>query len=492
VLLLARILPLLLPEASASGLDDGKRTEEVIDDVIESYPSIRTVIQLIKPKQGRNTMKTTRLIAVGLVLVIYGSLGCESGMSPVEGVDSPESEMANLQAGPVEPVSSGAPSPMVTVNAGPNGLTFWPYTGTNFYGIPQDPINLIFFGEADPRDLRAALMALDGNRNIPGLPPVPPFNSTWTDAIGDIQTSYGSPDGWSGSVIQLECGDYQPLRFHMRMFQIGEWTVANAHFEVMVPGTSDHQVLSWELAEQFIVADFMRTGLLDPVTPVIPTAQINEDPYGSIPAILYNELPVELRMLVQGPLGDVTDDVPIQNDGHAVILNLADREERVSGTTHQDFTLDYGIMIPKPFCSSGPGDYVWVAGPVHLKQTVNQTPNGTITMGFQAKGELSVTPVNPITGDPIGETMTAFIRQTHASMMNDSYFRGSGVIYQRLGRPTDEAGGLLFTQLRVSSDGQCGYTATIRCGADPEGPVTGRDVTPAGLLTAASATRDGF
>jgi len=52
---------------------------------------------------------------------------------------------------------------MVSVNVGSHSLSFWPYTGTDFTGTPQDPINLIFYGEADPRDLRAALMALVDN-----------------------------------------------------------------------------------------------------------------------------------------------------------------------------------------------------------------------------------------------------------------------------------------------------------------------------------------
>jgi hypothetical protein len=200
--------------------------------------------------------------------------------------------------------------------------------------------------------------------------------------------------------------------------------------------------------------------------------------------VIYNELPVELRALIGGPLGDVTDDVPIETDGHAVILNLTGRENRKPGTTHHDYTINYGQVIPKPFCSSGPSDYVWVAGPVHLKQTVRQTPSGTITMDFHARGELSVTPVNPLTGDPIGETMTAFVRQQHASVMNDTYFAGSGVLYQRLGRPTDEAGGLLFTRLRVTSDGQNGYEAIVRCNADTWSPAAIAGVAPIGLMEA--------
>jgi hypothetical protein len=264
--------------------------------------------------------------------------------------------------------------------------------------------------------------------------------------------------------------------------------VANTHLDVLIPGTADHQVLTWELAEQFVVADFMRTGLLDSSAPIIPTSQINDSPFRTIPAVIYNGLPAELRMLIGGPMGDVTDDVPIATDGHAIILNLADREAPSPGVTHHDFTITYGQLIPKPFCA-GPGDYVWVAGPVHLEQSVNQTAGGTFTMNFQAKGELSVTPMNPLTGEPVGETMTAFVRQHHKSVMNDNYFSGDGVLYQRLGLPTDAEGGLLFTRLRVSSRGKNSFDAIVRCNSETEFPVPVAGEAPADLLKAGSKQR---
>ncbi len=66
----------------------------------------------------------------------------------------------------------------MTVDIGIDALEFWPYTTDIFPATPKDPINLIFFGEADPRDIRAALLSLDGDRTAYGMDPIPPFNST--------------------------------------------------------------------------------------------------------------------------------------------------------------------------------------------------------------------------------------------------------------------------------------------------------------------------
>ena len=39
-----------------------------------------------------------------------------------------------------------------------------------------------------------------------------------------------------------------PFRFHVRLFRQGEDTLGNAHFEFLIPGTAEHEVLSWDLA----------------------------------------------------------------------------------------------------------------------------------------------------------------------------------------------------------------------------------------------------
>jgi len=299
------------------------------------------------------------LLMVSLFFLL--NLGCEKSIDVPDNNENEDQIFSSLEARKCNPSSDLPPTELVVIAVGEDNLEFWPYTGENFSGTPQDPINLIFYGKADPRDVMSALMSLDGDRTAFGFPDEPPFNDTWTDAIGDVQTGYSTTDGWTGGAIQLACGDYGPARFHIRLFRMGDWTVANAHFEILIEGTTDHQVISWEVAEQFVMADFMRSGLLDESIPVIPTQQINQAPFRGIPAIIYNSLPDAIKYLAGGPMGSVTEDVPILSDGHAVILNLAESVEWQEENWAQDFVIDFNQVIPKPFCTSGPDDYVYVS-----------------------------------------------------------------------------------------------------------------------------------
>jgi len=412
-------------------------------------------------------MQKVMLIIVIVISTCLFWVGCDKSLEPID--PEVESDDIDLEISRLEATScliqpGLPPANIETVEFGENTLEFWPYTGTNFSGQPQDPINVIFFGEADPRDIRTALLSLDGDRTSLGMPPVAPFNCTWDDAVGDIQAGYGEPDGWTGSCVQLSCGDYSQPRFHIRLFKMGAWTVANAHFEVLIPGTADHQVLSWELAEQFVVADFMRSGLLDGTYPVIPTQQINDSPFRAIPDYIYNELPVELRALIEGPLEDVEGETPINTDGHALILNLADRTPYVAETRVKYFVINYGQAFPRPFCGLGEYDFVYVQGPVQMTQTVCQDENGTYRMIFNAVGELSVTPINPMTGEPVGETLTAQVKQRHNSLFTEDYDYASGVIYQKIIPLSEPGSGRLFTWLKIDSNGDNGFLANIWCG----------------------------
>jgi hypothetical protein len=157
------------------------------------------------------------------------------------GMDAPAGP-SDAAAGMQAAVSQSAPPPagVVSVPAAGASLDLYPYTLVNFSDDPADrfdPINLIFTGSADPRQIRADLMALDGNR--PALPAAGPFQCVWKDAIGDMQTAYAGA-GWAASVVQLRCGEFGPVRFHLRLFRAGAMTVANAHFEVLIEGTADH------------------------------------------------------------------------------------------------------------------------------------------------------------------------------------------------------------------------------------------------------------
>ena len=409
-------------------------------------------------------MKSTFVLLIGFVMLGALITGCENAVESQTPVDSLEAEISQLETtankfGTYAP----APSPLVTVSVGEDNLDFWPYTGGDFSSDPVCPINLIFIGEADPRDIRAALFSLDGDRTAAGFPDIPPFNDTWQDAIGFVEASYGGDDGWTSGSIQLSCGDFGPARFHLRLFRMGKWTVANVHFEILIPGTTDHQVISWELAEQLVISDFIRSGLLDPDIPMIPTDQINEAPFDAIQPIIYNGLPVELRYTIGGPLEDVGEDVPIGSDGHAVILNLAGKVERTSGTDQKDLVIEFGQTIPKPFCPSGPMDYVYVEGPVYMTQTITLNDHGDYRMAFFAHGELSITPVNPLTGEPVGETLTAHAREAYKSRLTDRFASASSMLFQKIIPSSDPGAGRLFTFLHVSSSGANVVWADIKC-----------------------------
>jgi hypothetical protein len=257
--------------------------------------------------------------------------GCSDGLEPdPTGLEPAAATVAGAPA---------PPAPLVTIAFAGSSLTFWPFTGANFTNA-SDPINLVFAGAADPRALRAALLRLDGNRTSYGFPAVPPFDCAWTDAVGGIQTAYAVTSGWAGSVIQLQCGEYGPIRFHLRLFGAGTWTLANAHFEVLIPGTADHEVLSWELAEQLVVTDFLRTGLLDAAQPLGATALINPSPsYRAIDPRVYNGLPAALIGAIGGPAQPAVAPVPIATDGRATILNLARSLPLVVDRVEKTFTI---------------------------------------------------------------------------------------------------------------------------------------------------------
>lgn len=278
-----------------------------------------------------------------------------------------------------------------------------------------------------------------------------------------LRSGYGENTGWTGGVVQLACGDYSSARFHIRLFRLGDWTVANAHFEVLIPGTADHQVPNWELAEQFVTADFLRSVLLDVANPIIPTDQINQSPFRTIPAIIYNGLPEELKQLIGGPAGSVETDVPIGTDGHAMILNLANSSPVVPGTFEQDFTLTYDQVIPKPFCQNGFDNYVYVQGPVHLYQVVNIHTNGVYDFSFRASGELSVLPINPMAQEPTGVPLTAYVLERHAGQQATRLGWLSSVKLQALLPDSTLGSGKQFTGFMVGLNGRHWYRQDTQC-----------------------------
>ena len=361
--------------------------------------------------------------------------------------------------------NDGAPPPtgLATVHLAGNTLSLWPYLGTSFSAPGSDPVNLVFAGQADPLAVRSALMALDGNRAAFGFPASPPFDCRWSDTpSGDIQVTWNGETGWQGSAIQLQCGDYGPVRFHLRLVRSGTWTLGGAHFEVLIPGTAEHQVLSWELAEQLVTADLLRTGLLDATAPVTSSDVISQTPsFRAIPSVIFNALPPELQAVAAGAPGNTSADVPLASDGRATILQVAGTPASAPQDVRRQFTITYGQVVPKPFCND-PADYVYVEGPVSLEEEAGVS-RGRYTSSFRASGRLRVTPVNPLTGQPSGEPYFADISEWHRSRLGDDEQQAESRKLQVLRPEHGQPLAWFSVRLDVDSRGAADAQTIVRC-----------------------------
>jgi hypothetical protein len=374
-------------------------------------------------------------------------------------VDEPTSADVPEPARAVAAATAPAPVPLMTVPVAGTTHAIWPFTGTGLEstGPGSDPINLIFAGHADPRSIRAALLALDGQR--PDFPALPFFQCTWDDAMGGNQTGYAAAAGWSGSAIQLECGTYQGLRFHLRLFRAGELTLANAHFETIIPGTHDHQVLNWELAQQLVVADMERTGLL--AAAPTETDPINPSPFRTIHPMIYaHPQMVPLHGIINADV--VGSSIGIRSSGRAVILELAHNVEAQPGHRRQELVIEFDQMIPKPFCG-GPMDYVKVTGPLRLRQDVTVARSGVITRQFHVAGDLTVTPVNPFTQEPVGPPGQGLISGLYKGSVSAHSHATSSLLSQTLLRPGQSSQESQL-QLQVGPHGLTRHRLEESCG----------------------------
>jgi hypothetical protein len=325
----------------------------------------------------------------------------------------------------------------VEVDGAPQVL--WPYTGTDVAGTLSDPLNLLLLGAADPRQVRAALLSVDGDRSALGLPDAFPFNSRWSDAIGRHQTTYTSACGWQGSAIQMECGAYARLRVHLRLFRHGPLTLGNAHFETLIPGTTEHEVLSWEMARAMVVHDLTRSGLLaedpgetDVLTPA-PTFR------SVLPAVVRG-VPGPLRDVLGLPLGIGEGPVPLLTSGRATMLRLRAGAPPRPTRFDVEFTHVFDRVIPRPFCSAGPQDLVKVQGPIHMTHRVHTDAAGRYRAGFTASGIVGVTPVDPATGEASGPAAECAVSETHRSLLTDrTSHAGHAVVQVMMGTTPRQA-----------------------------------------------------
>ncbi|HET7040159.1 MAG TPA: hypothetical protein VFH97_09735 [Gemmatimonadales bacterium] len=345
------------------------------------------------------------------------------------------------------------PAPAGLVTAA--GFTFLPYTLGNYEADPLDPVNLIFTGNVNPLQIRAALLALDGSRSGP----LSPFTCTWNDAFsGDPLVAYAAGQ-WTGSVIQLECGDYSPMRFHLRLYPAGEVTLGNAEFEVHIPGTADHQVLNWEIAEQLVAYDLSRTGI---AVPTGVAAGINAQPYFLlIIEDVYDGLPPELQALTW-PVSENVHGRP--TDGNATVVNVFGEATLIPVSRERIMVFQYGTPMPKPFCLTPDMPYVYVTGPVTMTQTDVLTASGEYTQDWKAEANLSITPIDLSTGQPdFSRTYKGIIRQ-HAQA---AFWDGMASLSYQIKRgevpPAGAEYGRFTSFLQFGPNGRTSYTESENC-----------------------------
>ena len=350
---------------------------------------------------------------------------------------------------------------LVTVDLDGSSLEFWPYTGrTPTLGDAADPINLVLRGGVDPRILRARLMFLDGDRSAFDMPDVFPFNCTWNDAIGGMQSTFATGFRWSGSAVQLQCGAYDPARMHLRLFRFGDWTVANSHFEILIPGTTDHEVVSWELAELITWVDFLRLGGAADVTEMI-----NEFPtYRQILGPVFDGLPADLIGLLLAT-GSIDEDGKLLNNGVAQTIVLPDLAPAHGGAeiARQEITINFDQVIPRPFCNGSGTDFLKVTGPVTLDQQVVYMPNGNFTSHYHAKGHLDVIQVDPSTGNPVSEPYRALVNQHGRSVLTDEVNMVSDIQLQMEIRTRGRERGQLMLNMSIGPHGAGDVSGSASC-----------------------------
>jgi len=393
----------------------------------------------------------SRIKQVSAVVLILVASACDGDRkSPLNEITAPPS--AQVQSN-----GFAAPSGIVTVAEGGIEASVWPYTSTGFSPSPQDPVNLVFTGAADPRQIRSTLLSLSGSGR-PG--PLASFTCTWTDAVGDPQTSYSESEGWVGSSIQLQCGNFYGPRFHVRIFRQGNVTVANAHYEILIPGTNQHEVLSWELAEGLVAADIARSGFLGAVP--TPSAVITAAPYyravqAPVAAMLAAPQIAALGLHVNG---DGTASIP--NDGRATMLRLVGAAPVTDGTANSDFVIQFGQVIPKPFCAAGTIGYLFASGPinVHMQSGI---VDGNFESTTTSTGTLTLVEFNPFSRQPVSAPYQGAVSETTSIKLTDG---AAWVDFFSTREETPDNGttrGIRIETLRAREHGLDFYNVDISC-----------------------------
>jgi hypothetical protein len=342
--------------------------------------------------------------------------------------------------------SAPQPAGVVTIDAGGEQLALWPFITTNYRpdaAGKSDPVNLVFLN-TDPRAIRQELLRLDGSRPQWSFLPRGANGCTWMDAMGYEQAAYLEPEGWVGDEVQLACATPDsPLgreyRFHVRLFRSGPHTIGGAHFEINVPGTAEHEVLSWELARDFVTDEIARLepGAVREETSVFGPTGSFRTVRGLVNGYVWQtNYPGNLAFLGALGLPPPTAGfpaVPIPVSGRAAVFAPAFKYVPVkSDITLTDSRSYFVANTPKPFCDGAPIQIT--GGPLTFTLRVQTNPSGKYQRTYTVAGSLKIKTLST------GVVQDALVSETHRGMLTDNHGQVSEEVSQIL-LPTDTAVG---------------------------------------------------
>ena len=214
--------------------------------------------------------------------------------------------------------------------------------------------------------------------------------------------------------------------------------------------------------------DLLRSGTLGGAP--APLVGMNTGPaFRDIPYQIYNGLPVELRGAIGGPLENQTANVGIKNDGHTTAFNVAVKKPVVNGAGRtRNLSIAFNQGIPRPFCSTGPYDYVFAQSLPGTKLVLEHSVNVSERRVHGGRGTSRVTsrprpsiPPPAATGAP---TQFAKIYERHSGAAAAGT---SATELYRLQTATATPGGAVTLSLEEKvaiADGRTFASSTAQCG----------------------------
>ena len=208
----------------------------------------------------------------------------------------------------------------------------------------------------------------------------------------------------------------------------------------------------------------MRSGLLDPANPMMQTDIISATPsHHEIPEQIYNGVPDEIKILCGLPPGPATEPVPIPTDGKATILFVTGSAPIEPGTKTETYVMTYDQMVPKPFCNSGPLDFVYLDGAVAIEKTVRVDISGRYQYASSISGKLTVVPMDVLQSPPTpsGEPYSAIISDEQRGILDGGFSRVT--FNSRRIAPGNRGTEKLMVKLHVSSNGRNLFQTRTQC-----------------------------